>query len=68
MTDDKLHKLVNGRGVAVVRNGEEDRILKEFHGGELGGHSGVNKTIVAVKIRYWWPGFTDDIKAYVSKT
>ena len=50
----------------VVKKGEEGAILEEAHGGKLGGHSGVNKTTDCIKIRYWWPGFTDDIKNFVS--
>lgn len=54
-------------GVKVLRGSDQKvNILAEFHSGTIGGHSGVNKTIDAIKIRYWWPAFTDDIKEYVS--
>lgn len=54
-------------GVQVLRGSDQKaNILAEFHSGTIGRHSGVNKTIDAVKIHYWWPALTDDIKEYVS--
>ena len=54
------------KSVQVIREGQENPILHEFHTAGIGGHCGINKTIDAIKIRYWWPGLTDDVKRYVS--
>ena len=67
-SDNVLYRYIPGniQGAEVVIKGREGSIISEFHDGAFGGHSGVNKTIAAIKIRYWWLGLTDDVKAYVS--
>jgi hypothetical protein len=66
--DDVLCKTIPGsmKGVVVVKEGAIESIMNEFHGSALGGHSGFNKTNSAIKIRYWWPKMTEDIRTYVS--
>ncbi len=64
----ELFKYVPGvlNGVKVVRIGETADLLKEFHASGIGGHSGFNKTNETMKIRFWWPKMTHDIREYVS--
>jgi hypothetical protein len=66
-TDDDLYKVVPGvlSGVKVVSVGETEAVLTEFHSSGIGGHSGFNKTNDAIKIRYWWPKMTSDVRDYV---
>ncbi|WAR12706.1 hypothetical protein MAR_026886, partial [Mya arenaria] len=52
-------------GVTVVKDGSSDAIMREFHSSAIGGHSGFNKTNSAIKVRYWWPRMTEDIRKYV---
>ncbi|KAH3739480.1 hypothetical protein DPMN_046132 [Dreissena polymorpha] len=62
----ELFKYVPGvlNGVKVVRMGETADLLKEFHASGIGGHSGFNKTNETMKIRFWWPKMTHDIREY----
>ena len=66
--DDKLFRDVPGvpSGVEVVKETDKDTRIREFHSSSIGGHSGVNKTIAALKTNYWWLGLTDDVKTFVS--
>ena len=41
-------------------------IFKQFHGSPAGGHQGINKTVDAVKQRFFWPGLTSHITQLVS--
>ena len=64
----KLFRNVAGvpAGVEVVKEADKDARIREFHSSNFGGHSGVNKTIAALKNNYWWFGLTDDVKEFVS--
>ncbi|WAR21137.1 POL4-like protein [Mya arenaria] len=53
-------------GVTVVKDGSSDAFMREFHSSAIGGHSGFNKTNSAIKVRYWWPRMTDNIRKYVT--
>ena len=51
-----------------MKNGASDAIMREFHSSAIGGHSGFNKTNSAIRLRYWWPQMTVDIRNVVSNT
>ena len=36
--------------------------INELHGGKLGGHLGVKKTLACVKQRYFWSGMAADVR------
>ena len=40
-------------------------VIAELHGGQLSGHLGVNKTLAKVKLRYFWPGMSADVRSYL---
>lgn len=39
-------------------------LIKELHGGGLGGNFGVANTIMLVKDRYFWPSINKDVKKF----
>lgn len=41
------------------------KILKEFHDGYVGGHSGIDRTITRISINFWWKNMVKDIRHYV---
>ena len=40
-------------------------ILRQVHDDPLSGHLGVNKTVDVLLERYYWPGFSADVKRYI---
>ncbi len=50
----------------IVPADKVQSIVKEAHEGLGGGHFGVTKTKVKVSERFWWPGFEEDVRAYVA--
>jgi transposase InsO family protein len=42
-------------------------ILYELHNAPYSGHVGVDKTLAAVKRRYWWPGMKRYVVDYISR-
>ena len=66
------YTLVQGRlmfkGRLVVPNGASiiTTLLKEYHDGPIGGHSGVLKTYKRLKSDFYWVGMKKEIEQYVA--
>ena len=43
------------------------KILYEYHDSPIGGHSGIEKTLKKVKLKYTWQNMRKDIKEYIKK-
>lgn len=43
-----------------------DKILLEFHASQIGGHSGVAKTIKRISKYFWWPKMNEAITKFVT--
>lgn len=61
----KGRRLSNYRWKLVVPLEGRSDVLRECHDDPKSAHLGVQKTIDRVMDRYYWPGLTRDIKAYV---
>ena len=48
----------------VVPQADREEIIRQMHGGDTGGHLGVEKTVHKVKERYYWPGHWNDVKLF----
>ena len=55
----------DGRRKLVVPAGLVQEILSEAHDSPWSGHLGVTRTLEKVKERFFWPGMTVDVSAYV---
>ena len=47
----------------VVPEKYRDELIRELHGGKLGGHLGLKKTLAGMKQRYYWSGMTADVRS-----
>ena len=48
----------------IVPKQSREEILRDMHGGALGGHLGEAKTLSRVKERFYWPGHSEDVKLW----
>ena len=37
-------------------------VLRDLHEGVMGGHLGIDKTLARIQERYYWPGYSQDVK------
>ncbi|XP_054832508.1 zinc finger protein with KRAB and SCAN domains 4-like [Eublepharis macularius] len=58
-------ELFYGKLLVVQTLHDARQIFTDFHGSSHGGHRGIVKTRMAIKQRYYWPGMTRDIEAWV---
>lgn len=62
---DNRRKSTDGQLQLVVPEEFRRKIVEEIHGGILGGHFGLARTLDAVKRHYWWHGMRNDIEEII---
>ena len=62
---DNRRRSVDGQLQLVVPEVFRRKLVEEIHGGTLGGHFGLNRTLDAVRRHYWWHGMKDDIEEII---
>jgi Integrase zinc binding domain len=50
----------------LVRQALRDKVLKLVHGNRVGGRWGVLRTAARLRSRYYWPGWSLDVREAVS--
>ncbi|XP_015281208.1 PREDICTED: uncharacterized protein LOC107122610 [Gekko japonicus] len=58
-------ELFYGKRLVVQTRRDAQRIFADFHSSSHGEHRGINKTKMAIRQQYYWPGMTQDIGAWV---
>jgi len=59
---DNRRNSLDGQVQLVMPEVFRRRLVEEIHGGILGGHFGVERTLDAVRRHYWWHGMRKDIE------
>ena len=62
---DIRRKSIDGQLQLVVPKLFRTSLVEEIHGGVLGGHFGVQRTLDAVRRHYWWHGIRKDVETVV---
>ena len=50
----------------VVPTAMRPEVLRRMHQDRVAGHFGINKTLIRVQERYWWPGLGRDVGDFVA--
>ena len=56
---------VTCKQLAVPAGEWRRKLIEQYHGKFLGGHTGAEKMLLMLRARYWWPSMSADVKQFV---
>ena len=61
----KGHKIDRAHRCLAIPHALRDDILRSYHDSLLGGHQGIDRTWLAIRLKFFWPRMHHDIQSYV---